>query len=218
MKINHISPMKCIMCGFSACYEELPICRKCALDFQRILTARCTKCNRSATVCECKDHARALLFFNRPEAKKLLYTVKTNADKRTLYFLAELMIRANGINPQNYQAVTFVPRSAKNRRRYGYDQSKELATAISDIFGIPLISPLKRLKGQPQKLLSHAQRLKNIKNLYTIDNIPEETPKNLLLIDDIYTTGATLSVCSDILRRELGCKVTSLVLAKTCLK
>ncbi len=218
MKINHLFPMKCMICGFHACYEELPVCRRCALDFQRILTARCAKCNRAATSCQCKDQGRALLFFNRPEAKKLLYAVKTNVDKRTLYFLAELMIRANGINPKNYQAVTFVPRSAKNRRRYGYDQSKELATAISDIFGIPLIAPLKRLKGQPQKLLSQAQRFKNIRKLYTIDNIPEEKPKSVLLIDDIYTTGATLEVCSDLLRRELGCRVTSLVLAKTYLE
>lgn len=168
-------------------------------------------------MCECTDKSKALFFFNSPAAKKLLYAVKSNADRKMIRFLAELMIKVNGIDPKSFDAVTFVPRSAKNRRRYGYDQSKELAKAVSNLFDLPLIAPLKRLKGQPQKLLSSAKRFENIKNLYQINKLPDPLPKRVLLIDDICTTGATLSACASILRREMGCAVVTTVLAKTYL-
>ncbi len=217
MKLNNLFPMRCMLCGFYACYDDLPVCRRCALDFQKMLTARCGKCNRTATNCECRDAVRSLIFFNPPKTKWFVYQVKTNTDKRTLRFLAELMVKANGINPKLYQAVTFVPRAAKRRRRYGYDQSKALAKEISKIFEIPLIAPIKRLRGKPQKLLSRVQRFKNTKNFYKIGVMPEEIPKKVLLVDDIRTTGATLSACSDLLRRELGCQVTTLTLSQTYL-
>lgn len=157
------------------------------------------------------------MFFNPPQSKWFIYQVKTNTDKRTLRFLAELMVKANGIKIESYQAVTFVPRTAKRRRRYGFDQSKALAKAISRVFGIPLIAPLKRLRGKPQKLLSRTQRIKTTKNFYKIGKIPEEKPQKVLLVDDIRTTGATLSACADLLRRELGCQVTVLALSQTYL-
>ena len=205
------------MCGYYACYDDLPVCRRCLSEFQKLFSARCPKCGETATMCECDSKSRALFFFNSMAVKKLLYTVKSNADRRMIRFLAELMIKVNEINTRSFDAVTFVPRSKKNVRRYGYDQSKELAKAVSDIFGIPLISPLKRLKGQPQKLLSGAKRFENIKNLYEIKALPDPLPKRVLLIDDICTTGATISACAEILRREMGCAVVTTVLAKTYL-
>ncbi len=217
MKLNNLFPMRCMLCGFYACYDDLPVCQRCASVFQSMLTARCAKCNRTATNCECPEAVRSLMFFNPPKSKWFIYQVKTNTDKRTLRFLAELMVKANGINAESYQGVTFVPRTAKRRHRYGYDQSKALAKEISRVFGIPLIAPIKRLKGKPQKLLSRAQRMKTTKNFYEIPVIPEEKPKKLLLVDDVRTTGATLSACADLLRRELGCQVTVLSLAQTYL-
>lgn len=217
MKLCHYSPMKCIICGFYACYDDFPVCRRCLSDFQKLFSARCPKCGKTASMCECTGKSKALFFFNSTTAKKLLYTVKSNADRKMIRFLAELMIKVNGIDPKSFDAVTFVPRSAKNRRRYGYDQSKELAKAVSNLFDLPLIAPLKRLKGQPQKLLSSAKRFENIKNLYQINKLPDPLPKRVLLIDDICTTGATLSACASILRREMGCSVMTTVLAKTYL-
>lgn len=130
-------------------------------------------------------------------------------------FLAEIAIKACGINPRSFDGVTYVPRLKRRARRYGHDQSKEFAKSISRAFGIPIVHTMKRVGGRDQKLLSRAQRMKNIQNRYKLKNIPEEKYNRLLLVDDIITTGATIKVCSDLLRGNVAKSVSALVLAKT---
>ncbi len=219
MNIREHAPTRCMMCKYQVCYDKLPVCRDCVSRLQKALAYRCPKCGHSATSCQCMGAVRSLFFYNCGDVKRILNMVKYSANKRLLDFLAELMIRANGINPAKYNAITFVPRSKRNLHRYGYDQAKEIARSISKQFGIPLVPTLKRLNGKPQKLLSYAQRLKNIRNLYQVHHFSNEPPKKLLLVDDIYTTGATTEACASILHHTLGCStITKLVLAKTHLE
>lgn len=217
MKVWIPSPMKCFICGFYACHDDLPVCRRCLPKLQIMLTQRCGKCGEIASVCQCEKNSRSLLFYDTYESKKLIYFFKTNADRRFIKFMAELAVKVCGIKPQAYDAITYIPRLPKNIRRYGYDQSKELAQAISRLYGIPLITALKRNRGRDQKLLSHSERIKNIKGRYILMPVPQEKYRRLLLIDDVSTTGATIDACSDLLRGSFAKSVTALVLAKTIL-
>lgn len=218
MRIWHLSPLRCAICRHYACYEELPICKYCLSDFSDLFTERCKKCGLTAVSCECDKNTRCLFFFNLPESKRAVYRIKTNTDERIIRFFAELMVKVNGINPKSYDIVTYVPRIRRNIRRYGFDQSKELAKAISDIFGIPLVTTLERVGGVDQKLLSRAERIKNIKGRYNITHIPPEKYSRILLIDDVTTTGATLEACANLLRDNVADRITKLVVAKTILQ
>ena len=93
--------------------------------------------------------------------------------------------------------------------------SKQLAKAISQIYSIPFVPTLKRKGGLEQKLLSRGARMKNAKDKYKVICKPEKKYKNLLLVDDVTTTGATLKVCAMILRENCASRVTLFALAKT---
>jgi ComF family protein len=75
---------------------------------------------------------------------------------------------------------------------------------------------LKRIKyTTPQVFLKGKERVKNVKGAFLADNAYNITDKKILLVDDIYTTGATVNECSYVLKRAGALKVDVLTLAKT---
>lgn len=114
--------------------------------------------------------------------------------------------------------VAYVPRDARRRRKYGFDQAKELAAAASRVLGVPLVSLLSRRRhGKAQKLLSAKERRANMKNRFYIGQeiTEQEKFRRLLLVDDVCTTGATVKACADILRGSVAKSVTAMCLART---
>ncbi len=219
MILRHDSPLLCIFCRHSACYEELPVCQNCLHRFFGVLDKKCINCGKAPSGCDCpnSDKVRFLFFYEGHRAKQLMYFVKSNVDKVALRYLSELLFKNCGLNPKRYDAVTFVPRRKRAIRRYGHDQAKEIAKAISEIYKIPFVKTLERVGGGEQKLLSADARYKNIKNKYklTEEASQENKFKRILLVDDVYTTGATIKACSELLRGSVADSVVPIVLAKT---
>ncbi len=217
MKIRLYSPLRCVVCRFRACYEEQPVCIKCLNDLQTLLNERCKTCGNLPSACECYENLRFAFFYGSVQARRLIYWVKTNIDDRQMDFIAEMLVKATGINPKSFDAVAYVPRLRKNVRRYGHDQARELARALSRIYGIPVINPLKRVGGKEQKLLSRKERFKNIKGMYQYNDgfPPDEKYGRILLVDDIHTTGATMDACLSMLRGRVAEAVVPLTIAKT---
>ena len=219
MKINHLSPFRCPICEKYACYDELPFCSDCINEIQKMMVAVCRKCGRTAARCECaaSEGLRFAFFYKGRTVQHIIYMHKMHTDKRIEDFLAELAVRASGINIKGYDAITFVPRVKRNRKRFGYDQSELFAKSISKMYGIKLIYPLLRIGGREQKYLSRSERYKNMKNRFVIrsDYDTEVKYKKLLLVDDVTTTGATIQACADILRGAVARAVIPLVIART---
>ena len=89
MKIWHLSPMKCSICGLYACYQELPVCHHCMHVFQDMLTEKCEKCGRPPYSCDCYGNISYLFFFNSFDSKLFLYFVKCNGERRVMRFLGK---------------------------------------------------------------------------------------------------------------------------------
>ena len=70
------------------------------------------------------------------------------------------------------------------------------------------------MHNKTQSILSKKERIENVKNVYNIKNKKELANKNVLLIDDIFTTGATTNECSKILKLAGAKNVDILTLAK----
>ena len=88
------------------------------------------------------------------------------------------------------------------RRERGFNQAEELARRLSGPLGIPVnTSILKRTrKTAPQKSLDSGGRLKNLEQAFTASVLPSGI-KNIILVDDIYTTGSTIEACTRALRK-----------------
>lgn len=217
MKVDLFAPMLCAICRENVVYDEFPVCTDCLQKLQQLFTKRCRVCGKPATGCECggSSAVRALFFYGGPLSKRIMYMLKYNADRRAVDFFVRLAIAACGVS--GCDGVAYVPRDSRRRRKYGFDQSKELAAAAARTLGVPLVSVLARHRGRAQKLLSARERRENMKNRFYIGQElnEQERFRRLLLVDDVCTTGATINACAEILRGSIAKSVTAMCLART---
>lgn len=101
-----------------------------------------------------------------------------------------------------YDLISWVPISAKRRRTRGYDQTELLARVVARELGAVLTPTLKKIRENPPQTTkeSAAERRANVINCYCVQNAALLRGKRILLIDDICTTGSTLSECSRVLQ------------------
>lgn len=107
---------------------------------------------------------------------------------------------------KKYDIIIPIPISSSRKRERGYNQSELLARKVSKMVGVPIETKvLKKAKNnQPQSSLNKEQRKENVKNAYKVQNELKIQNKEILLLDDIYTTGSTANECAKILK-EFGC-------------
>lgn len=115
-----------------------------------------------------------------------------------------------------YDIIIPVPMSRKKLAQRGYNQSELIASKISRYSKIQLQKDIiiKVKENKTQSTLNKIQRLENIKNVYKIKNKQKIKAKNILLFDDIYTTGATVNECAKILKQAGAKTVNVLTIAK----
>ena len=101
---------------------------------------------------------------------------------------------------EGVEALVPVPMSPEKERERGYNPSFLMGQELSRIADIPSVQLLKKIrKTPPQMALSKTQRLKNPAGAYAVSQ-GSPLPHKLVLVDDVFTTGATLEECAKILR------------------
>ncbi len=128
---------------------------------------------------------------------------------------AELMaecLREHGTEPE---LITWVPISRRRLRRRGYDQGKLLAEELAGILNVPCERMLEKIRhNAPQSgKRSTEERKKNVQGVYRA-----AAPcfgEKILLVDDIVTTGSTLSAAAGVLLEAGAEKIIGLTLART---
>lgn len=98
--------------------------------------------------------------------------------------------------------ITWVPVSAKRRRKRGYDQSELLALAVAEELGIPAERLLDKFRDNPPNstLKTQPERRANVQGVYKAVKPERIRGRRVLLLDDIVTTGATASECARVLK------------------
>ena len=116
----------------------------------------------------------------------------------------------------DYSIIIPVPLHIGRLRERGFNQSLILAKAIGKKYGIPVnFSLLKRSKSTlTQTGLDKTQREKNMRGAFTVSDNAKAKGKNIILFDDVYTTGATINQCAKILIKAGAGKVAVLTLAR----
>ena len=119
--------------------------------------------------------------------------------------MAELIIKNNLI----IDFITFVPATKRSLKKRGYNQSKLLARAISDVLKIKMISTLDKIKETKDQIgLNEEMRWKNISGSYKLKSLIKIKNKKILLVDDVMTTGATTVCCvEELIKGEANCVI-----------
>ena len=113
-----------------------------------------------------------------------------------------------------FDCVAFVPMHPKKLRRERFNHAEELARECAALLGLPKVELLEKFKNnKTQHTLKRSRRAKNVRGVFRVSDKSLVKGKNILLIDDIITTGNTLGECARLLKRE-GCR--SLCCATVC--
>lgn len=101
-----------------------------------------------------------------------------------------------------FDLITWVPVSRKRRWKRGYDQAELLAQAVCRVWGVKPVALLRKTMNNPAQsgLKEDAARRANVLGVYEMCPGAEVSGRRVLLIDDVCTTGATLTECSKVLR------------------
>lgn len=111
---------------------------------------------------------------------------------------------ANIIENNKIKADLIIPVPVSKKRKFarGYNQSFLIANIASELTGIKIENTVlvKSRDNPKQSLLSLKERIDNTRNIFKVRNSEKIRNKNIILIDDIYTTGATANECSKVLK------------------
>ena len=200
-KINFITGSLCPVCGttFSNSPAESHLCGNCI---------------ENKTYFSC---ARAVFSYETiilDALHKFKYGNNISVGAMLASFMADFSFP--DVNFSDYSLIIPVPLHIKRLRERGFNQSLILARALAKKWQIPVnFSLLKRHKSTlTQTGLHKTERKQNIKGAFEVSDKNKIANKNVILVDDVYTTGATINECAKTLIKAGAQKVTVLTLAR----
>ena len=112
--------------------------------------------------------------------------------------------------------ITWTPLSRRRLRRRGYDQARLLAEGLAARLGVEAAPLLKKVRDNPAQssMGGAARRRANVSGVYAALDPERVRGRRVLLVDDIVTTGATLSECAAVLRRAGAKSVSAAAVAR----
>ena len=197
------------------------LARRCAVC-KEISDVPCTGCVAKlepARYLECAPEfelgCRALFAYTEVSSR-LVLTLKYQRDMNLVRWLAPqlaglipeaLLGSTKRVSDSEIDCITWIPASAKNRRKRGYDQAEMLAKAVAREVGLPCRKLLKRNRDLAQGERDFKGRLEG-PSLTPVGNSPtsstarsSHTPKSVLIVDDVVTTGSSLRRAAETLRQ-----------------
>ena len=213
-------PPKCIVCdrrGLALC----PRCRSRLPYLPPGVCGRCASYRSARTVCgACRRLSPALSWVRAPlsysgPARRAVLTLKFRSGRYLAPTMGDLLREAIVMRPIAVDLVIPVPLSSKRLRMRGYNQAALLAEQIASLTG-GVLAPevLSRADRPPQQTLGARERLTNLTGVFTCSPRATVDGKSVLLIDDVITTGATVSACADTLAAAGARRISALAFAR----
>lgn len=201
-----VFPKKCIFCGELIFESKKNTCKRCSDALPYVRGKICPDCGCEKKDCFCSgnilyyDRIAAPLYYEN-EVRKCLHRMKFSSKKKYAENLAEYMYDAlcERFDGEKFDFIAFVPLYKYDRRVRGYNQSEIMARKISEITGIPIKENLitKIYKTDRQSSQNAVRRSGNVMGAFDVSE--DITGCSVLLIDDIKTSGSTLSECGKML-------------------
>lgn len=191
---------------------EAPFCEKCGQPYDGAITGsfRCGNCADLKLHFECSISA----YRAEKTVRELIHRFKYQHELHLSGLLGHLLqktLHDPRLAAADMSQWTLVPvplHHARQRERE-YNQAWELCRALSRHSGIPALDALKRVRPTtPQASLSRHQRIENLHRAFEVKNSVRSHSRlkgrNILLVDDVLTTGSTTSECARVLRKKAG--------------
>ena len=187
-------PSKCVLCRKLLKRGETDLCRDC-----REHTREYPKGNLKLQFLD----SWSAVWYYEDSVRGSLLRYKFNGQRSYAQSYGRLLaMRLLREYPEGFEVLTWVPVSNLRRLRRGYDQVELLAKAVGRELGMEPVRTLTKIRNNPPQsgLRTHAQRRANVTGVYQTKNEARILGKRVLILDDILTTGATVSECARLLK------------------
>lgn len=213
--------------------ERIFLCHECDAKIERIDQSHVCHCGvplpEVIDLCpSCAQDERVLeqvysfgWYEEREDPHHVLSTLikifKYGGERALAPLLASYLAEAGEPLRPRVEQITFVPIYHEDERQRGFNQAELLARELGKLWDIPVVRALKKIKKtKPQASLSHEARRENIRGAFRLAKF---TPcASILIVDDVYTTGATLSECAQVLMESGIATVYGLTVARAAQK
>ncbi|MDA1337268.1 MAG: ComF family protein [bacterium] len=236
--LDVVFPTMCMGCGKEGHY----ICMRCE-GFVGEVALICPVCGQSSLTGQQHQACRSLYgldglascFEYEGVVKNLLHHIKyngmTHAVKETTARVLGIMLEDTArfypflsfLSSQNIH-ITYVPMYKKKERDRGFNQAEMFAKEIAKSMGKEVFTMLEKIKDtKPQVALKKEERLQNVKDAFAVSRVSPHSavgadstlPEKVILVDDVWTTGATMKECCRVLKKAGAKEVWGFTLART---
>lgn len=208
--LSVLFPRRCPVCEEIVSPRGALICPDCERQLHFLTEPTCQICGREILaddeeLCEsCKRHrflfkrSIALVGYDDVAARSISRIKYTGAREFLDYYGREAVRRrGDELRRMQIDAIVPVPVHPSRKRKRGYNQATVLAEVMGAVLGVPVYEAAlyRRKKTAASKELNAAERLKNLMSAFYAGPIPHDL-RRVLLVDDIFTTGATMESCT----------------------
>ena len=219
LALDLLFPLSCLGCR----REGKLLCQDCTDNLPRLKTPYCRVCAEpnARSLCQwCSgiapgfDGLRAPYLMEGP-LREAVHALKYRGVRAAAPQLAEFLanfMKSHSIPGEELVPVSLHPRRLRER---GYNQSELLAKELSKLTGLPVNADAlirARDSGPQVRTASRERRRENVAGSFQCKN--DMAGRRLILIDDVATTGSTLSACASVLKAAGAASVWALVLAR----
>ena len=211
-----VYPLKCPNCDIILHKNEKTVgfCRNCAKNIKLATGNICLRCGKLVAgnmeycdTCQSRNHSfdkgRGIYVYTG-NIKKAMYKFKYSNKRYYSRAFANQAIKIHGnwLNNEKFDAIVPVPMYREKEKRRGYNQAETFARSLSEKTGIPIAKDIIRreIVTVPMKELNYASRQSNLQKAFKLS---ENSVKynQLLVVDDIYTTGSTMDAVAELLKK-----------------
>jgi competence protein ComFC len=221
-------PLHCAECAVPI--EAGWLCPPCRKDLPWITPPRCETCSQPYEgtmddfVCvNCRGRAfhfdcAVAPLRSRGALRELVHRFKYGRElwlARPLADFLEKGLADPRLRDRDFDGVVSVPLHARRRREREFNQSEVLGRELSKRRGWPYVDALERLRyTTTQTHFDRQDRMQNLRNAFRLRQNARVSGKNLLLVDDIFTTGSTLDECARTLLEAGAQSICALTVAR----
>lgn len=211
--LDMLYPKHCPLCGKVLSFGGGCVCEGCLKEQKRVQPPYCMKCGKTLEdaleeyCMDCtsisKSYKRAFpVFVYNGAIKNALYEFKYKNQRSYGEFFGACIVQQYGeqLKSLGLDGLIPVPIHKEKRKVRGYNQAEVLASFLGSQLNVPVYPNclVRIINTSPQKELNDKIRMKNLKNAFKIGENTIKL-KKALLVDDIYTSGATMEACTKVL-------------------